>query len=93
MEKFEINQQESKTVIPSLCHVKQAPVHHYFCSPTMDVGLSSSIRFVGKKQHSFNFENFARNFLKKSCYDDLLNELKGQHTAEDYNTQSHDEWK
>ena len=31
MEKFQINQQESKTVIRSPCHVKQAPVIEFLC--------------------------------------------------------------
>ena len=43
MEKFKINQQESKTVISSPCHVKQAPVLHYLYSPILSVALSSPI--------------------------------------------------
>ena len=47
MEKFKINQQESKTVIPSPCHVKLAPALYYLNSLILSVALSSSIfRFL-----------------------------------------------
>ena len=49
MEKFQINQQESETVIRSPCHVKQAPgIDLILYWPMLPVAFSSSIGFRWK---------------------------------------------
>ena len=38
------------------------------------------------------FDNLKKN-QSRHCYDDIINDLKGQHTAGDYNSQSHCKWR